>query len=171
MDRYCTLCGFKTKTYSGLARHSIRCYTQHQIAYMEVPTEDTNVMPQNRRGERNVPVDDLSPVYDGHPAFEHMQHDSSIAHTHHATGGHIQASEPTSLLATETSAQSAHATADIQSGRKGPLSTSTQTREELFRSHSGRSAGEPIGSDVAAANPCVACKWGLYTRLTHVVSM
>jgi hypothetical protein len=128
-------------------------------------------MPQNRRGERNVPVDDLSPVYDGHPAFEHMQHDSSIAHTYYATGGHIQASEPTSLLATETSAQSAHATADIQSGRKRPLLTSTQTREELFRSHSSRLVEELIGSDVVVVNPCVACKWGLYTRLTHVVLM
>jgi hypothetical protein len=60
-------------------------------------------MPQNWREERNVPVDNLLPVYDSYSAFEYIQYNSSIAHTYHATRGHIQASELTSLLATETS--------------------------------------------------------------------
>jgi hypothetical protein len=60
-------------------------------------------MPQNRRGERNVPIDNLLPVYDGYPAFKYIQHNSSIAHTYYVTREYIQASELTLLLATEIS--------------------------------------------------------------------
>jgi hypothetical protein len=44
MDRFCTLCGFRTKTYPGLAKHVVRCYTQRQALYNKMPAQTINIV-------------------------------------------------------------------------------------------------------------------------------
>ncbi|KAH4030241.1 hypothetical protein HBI09_126800 [Parastagonospora nodorum] len=125
MDCFCTICGFQPKTYAGLAKYTAGCYSRHLAQQSLEPSENMHV----------CAADGLSSTI---TVYDYIEKDKN-ADLAIADG----ISDAPDMCAK-----------DDLVGRKGPLSTSTQTWEVLFQTHDGRLAGEPATAEsVTAKDP------------------
>ncbi|KAH5346179.1 hypothetical protein HBI33_226610 [Parastagonospora nodorum] len=109
MDRFCTICGFQPKTYAGLAKHTARCYSRHLAQQsLELSKNVYETLQSNETKVHVCAADGLSSTV---IVYDHIKKDKN-ADLAIADG----ISDALDMCAK-----------DDLIGRKGPLSTSTQT--------------------------------------------
>ncbi|KAH6510364.1 hypothetical protein HBI81_260520 [Parastagonospora nodorum] len=150
MDRFCTICGFQPKTYAGLAKHTAGCYSRHLAQQSLEPSENVYETLQS-----NETYTSLSNEYNtAQDRKVHVCAADGLSSTV-TVYDHIEKDKNADLAIADGISDAPDMCAkDDLVGRKGPLSTSTQTWEVLFQTHDGRLAGEPATAEsVTAKDP------------------
>ncbi|KAH5184366.1 hypothetical protein HBH77_178490 [Parastagonospora nodorum] len=150
MDRFCTICGFQPKTYAGLAKHTAGCYSRHLTQQSLEPSENVYETLQSNEtytslsNEYNTAQDRKVHVY----AADGLSSTVTVY-------DHIEKDKNADLAIADGISDAPDMCAkDDLIGRKGPLSTSTQTWEVLFQTHDRQLAGEPATAEsVTAKDP------------------
>jgi hypothetical protein len=164
MDRFCALCGIRTKTYAGLAKHNVRCYSRRHAQ------EATTLTPSISQSLDAIGCDfstinrPLMSRDEKTPAYESNSHRTSS----NSSGCNNEPDLIPPYASDTTRRLNESTTEDGHIGRKGPLSASTQTWEEQFSASGRRPAGVPIPTEVATLTQ-YAIRYGVTLRKLTIV--